>query len=77
MFKINDSDQKPVKSSTSDRAKTKAAIEAGADHKIEAEPTFKSLAEFNFWLDGQLEALVECFSDFETKHSLRGYFARK
>jgi hypothetical protein len=37
---------------------------------------FRTDAEFEGWLDRQLDELEKLYTEFETKDSLRGFFAR-
>jgi hypothetical protein len=65
MYKTNDPNQRESKSAT-------PRMLPGDSSKIE----FKTLSEFEQWLENELDVLVACFSDFETQHSLRGFFQR-
>ena len=38
--------------------------------------TFRTEAEFEAWLELQLEAIEKLYADFETQDSLRGFFQR-
>lgn len=37
---------------------------------------FRSEAEFEAWLEQQLDSLEKLYAEFETKDSLRGFFSR-
>ena len=38
--------------------------------------TFRTEAEFEAWLEQQLDAIEKMYAAFETNDSLRGFFAR-